>query len=187
MKDTNLTPQYASNIIETLTDFQLGAEKVYRFIGNPYVDGDNIAEHTARIVRLAIYTMPFLVEEFKNHPDISHLAEDIYVTVLTHDDEEIAQGFDMVTFLKNHDSRNQEEIDSVKNKMSKMPAVSQDYVMKQFISFREQDTLVSQIAKILDHVAGNQTKMEQKLGIVNPDGAKFTIEYVEKYKGVSKT
>ncbi len=36
-------------------------------------------------------------------------------------------------------------------------------------------------------IAGNQLVLEQKLGIIAPDSAKFTIEYAQKTKGVSKT
>ncbi len=165
----------------------MGAEKVYRFVGDPYVDGDNIAEHTARAVRLAIYAMPFILEEFAGHPDIEHLASDIYATILTHDDEEIAQGFDIISVNKNHNSRDQEEIDSVNEKMKNLPVSSREYVIKLFSSFRRKDTLAAKIAKAFDNITGNQLVLEQKLGLVTPDSVKFAFFFVEKVKGMSKT
>lgn len=187
MLRASLTIKDASDILDTLSDFHLGAEKVYRYIGDPYVDGDNIAEHTARTIRLAIYSMPFLLEEFAEHPDIKHLPEDIYATILTHDDDEVAQGFDIISMNKNHNSRDQEEIDAVNEKMKNLPAPSREYVIKLFSSFRRKDTLAAKIAKVFDNVTGNQLVLEQKLGIVAPNAAKFAIWYAEKVRGVSKT
>ena len=187
MDKTNLTTKEASEILDTLSDFHLGAEKVYRYIGDPYVEGDNIAEHTARTIRLAIYTMPFLLAEFANHPEVKHFAEDLYVTILTHDDDEIAVGFDIISMNKNHNSKDQEEIDSVNKKMKNLPTLSREYVIKLFSSFRRKDTLVAKIAKAFDNITGNQLVAEQKLGLVAPDAAKFAIWYMEKVRGVSKT
>jgi 5'-deoxynucleotidase YfbR-like HD superfamily hydrolase len=184
MEGNELTLQEASDIINTVQVFHLGAEKVLRYSKNPYVEGDNLAEHLSRMARLAVYAMPFFLVEFKNEPS---LAQDIYTTVITHDDDEIACGFDVVTFLKNHNSKDQEEIDSIRAKMGSLPPLSVDYVLNKFSSFRKKDTLAARITKVFDNVTGNQLVIEQKLGIVAPDLAKFTFNYAEKTKGVSKT
>ena len=187
MDKTSLTTKEALSILDTLSDFHLGAEKVLRYVGDPYVKGDNIAEHTARTVRLAIYTMPFILQEFAENPDVKHFAENIYATILTHDDDEVVQGFDIISMNKNHNSRDQEEIDSVNEKMKSLPIASREYVSKLFSSFRRKDTLVAKIAKVFDNLTGNQLVVEQKLGLVAPDAAKFAIWYMEKVRGTSKT
>lgn len=190
MNKINFTIKDATNVIQTVTKFQLNAEKVLRYIGNVYVDGDNIAEHTARAARLAIYVMPFLKKEFARHKDVNleYLAEDVYVTILTHDDEEVAEGFDIRSNIKNHNSRMEEEIKSVKSWMNTLPLDSQEYVIDHFASFRKRDTIVSKIAKVFDNITGSQLVFEQKLGIVAPDQAKFAIFYTEgkDVKGISK-
>lgn len=182
-----LTKKEALSILEATSDFQLGAEKVERFVGCPYVDGDNVALHTARSVRMAIYAMPFILKEFSDHSDIGNLAENIFATILIHDDEEIAQGFDIISPLKNHNADIQEEIDLVKNKMKNLPIASSAYVIKLFSSFRKRDTLYSKISKVIENLASNQLVIEQKLGLVTPDSTKFAIDFVDKFRGTSKT
>jgi 5'-deoxynucleotidase YfbR-like HD superfamily hydrolase len=187
MSKSKLTIKNASRILDTLSEFHLGSEQVYRFVGYPHVDGDNIAEHTSRAIRLAIYTMPFILEEFNDHPERVNLAENIYATILTHDDEEIAQGFDIISPFKNHNANTQGEIDLVDKKMKNLPDVSRKYVINFFTSFRKRDTLASRIAKACDNIGGNQPVLEQKLGLVPPDSARFALEFVEKVRGTSKT
>jgi hypothetical protein len=182
-----LTKKDALSILETTSDFQLGAEKVERFVGCPYVDGDNVALHTARSVRIAVYVMPFILKEFSNHPDVGSLAENIYATTLIHDDEEIVQGFDIISPLKNHNADIQEQIDLVKDKMKNLPVASSTYAIKLFSSFRKRDTLYSKISKVIENLASNQLVIEQKLGLITPDSVKFAIDFVDKFRGVSKT
>lgn len=185
--EEQLTKKDALSILETTSDFQLGAEKVERFVGCPYVDGDNVALHTARSVRIAIYAMPFILKEFSNHPDIENLAENIYATTLIHDDEEIAQGFDIISPLKNHNADVEGEIDLVKDRMKNLPAASSTYAIERFSSFRKRDALYSKISKAIENLASNQLVIEQKLGLVTPDSVKFAIDFVDKFKGFSNT
>jgi 5'-deoxynucleotidase YfbR-like HD superfamily hydrolase len=182
-----MTPEDAKNIIEVTTDMHLGAEKVERYVGNPHVEGDNLAEHTSRMARMAVYIMPFILEEFKNHSEIGTLAQDIYATIITHDDDEVAQGYDIITVTKNHNSRNQEEIDFVKEKIKNLPPQSFELEMRLFSDFRKKDTLASRITKALDNITGNQLVYEQKMELVSPDGAKFLIWYAENVRGISRT
>ncbi|OGI67126.1 hypothetical protein A2823_01705 [Candidatus Nomurabacteria bacterium RIFCSPHIGHO2_01_FULL_41_91] len=186
MKNTELTIQEALRILDTASDFHLGAEKVLRFVGDPNVDGDNIAEHTARAMRLAVYAMPFILVEFAGDPEIKNLAENIYATILVHDDEEIEQGFDIISPKKKHNVRDEEEIELVNKKMKKLPAASRHYVINLFSAFRKRNTLASKIAKVFDNLSGNQVVLEQKLSIVGPDAARFTVYFIDRTRGASK-
>lgn len=49
----------AMDTLQTTSRFQLGAEKVLRYQGDPLIKGDNTAEHIARMARLAGYLMPY--------------------------------------------------------------------------------------------------------------------------------
>ena len=170
-----------------VAEFQQGGENVERYVGNPYVKGDHVAEHSARITRLAVYCMPFLLIEFANHPDREHLAEDIYVTVLTHDDDEIVDGFDIRTSIKEHNAKDGQEVINLSKKLSILDEVQQKYVLEKFSSFRNKNTLAAKIAKAFDNISGNQLVVEQKIGMVAPDSAKFAIQYLEKVRGTSQT
>lgn len=174
----------AKAVLDLLSDFQNKAQNIKRYEGNPYVEGDSISEHLSRIARLVLYIAPQLKKEF---PDDTYLIENILVTVLIHDDDEIIDGFDIPTAIKNHNSKDDEEIILFKNNLNTLDKHTQDYLTNYFISFRKKDTLAAKIAKVLDNIVGNQLVIEQRIGLINPHQARFAIEYVEKVKGVSST
>lgn len=174
----------AKAVLEFLSDFQNKAQNIKRYEGNPYVEGDSIAEHLSRIARLVLYIAPQLKKEF---PDDTYLIENILVTVLIHDDDEIIDGFDIPTAIKNHNSKDDEEIFSFKNNLNTLDKYTQDYLVTYFGSFRKKDTRAAKIAKVLDNIVGNQLVVEQRRGLINPHQAKFAIEYIEKVKGISNT
>lgn len=172
----------AKAVLEFLSDFQNKAQNIKRYEGNPYVEGDSIAEHLSRIARLVLYIAPQLKKEF---PDEKDLIEDILATVLIHDDDEIIDGFDIPTAFKNHNSKDDEEIILFKNNLELLGRDTQDYLAGYFSSFRKKDTLVAKIAKVLDNIVGNQLVIEQRKGLINPHQARFAIEYIEKVRGIS--
>lgn len=173
-----------AGILNYVGEFQTKAQKVMRYIGNPYVKGDNVAEHIARLVRLVVCIAPMLKQEF---PDEKDLVEKLFATVILHDDDEVIDGFDIITSKKEHNVKDNEEIKKFSNAVQNLDKETQEYVIDLFSSFRKKDTLVSKIAKALDNIAGNQLVIEQQIGLINPHQAKFSIEYVLKVKGISKT
>lgn len=171
-------------ILEYVSEFQTRAEAVKRYEGNPYVDGDNVAEHLSRLARLLISIAPQLKVEF---PDEKNLIEKVLVTLIIHDDDEVIDGFDIPTALKVHNAKDEEEIGKFDETISRLGDSARNYLTPLFTSFRSKDSLASKIAKALDNIAGNQLVIEQKVGLINPDQARFAIEYVEKVRGISKT
>jgi 5'-deoxynucleotidase YfbR-like HD superfamily hydrolase len=171
-------------ILNYVSSFQNKAESIKRFVGNPYVEGDNIAEHLSRLARLLICVAPDLKEEF---PNDTNLIENIMVTLLVHDDDEVIDGFDIPTAMKDHNIKDGEEISKFDYSVSTLSDKTKKYFSDAFKSFRQKETLAAKIAKALDNLAGNQLVIEQKIGLINPDQARFAIEYAEKVRGVSKT
>ena len=172
------------NVLDFISDFQARAQSIKRFVGNPYVEGDNIAEHLSRLSRLLFCVAPALKKEF---PDDHNLIERVMITILLHDDDEVIDGYDIPTAMKNHNSKDEEEILKFRNHISKLPRETQDYFLDAFTGFRKKESLESKIAKALDNIAGNQLVIEQKIGLINPDQARFAIEYVQKVKGISSS
>lgn len=171
--------------LETLlyvSRFQNAAQAIERFDGNPYVKGDNIAEHLARLAKLLICIAPKLHYEF---PDYPLLFEQAMTALLVHDDDEVIDGFDIPTALKEHNVKDDEEIEKFKLSVADLSGLSQEHLISAFSSFRKKDSLAAAIAKALDNIAGNQLVIEQEIGLINPDQAKFAIEYVEKVRGIS--
>ncbi len=177
-------PSDSKKILKYVSEFQIKAQNIKRFEGNPYVSGDNIAEHLSRLARLLISIAPQLKVEF---PDQQNLVEDVLVTLLIHDDDEVIDGFDIPTALKVHNAKDEEEVMKFEQSVSSLGEDGKKYLVPLFTSFRKKDSLVSKIAKALDNIAGNQLVIEQEIGLINPDQARFAIEYVEKVKGISKT
>lgn len=175
----------AEGILKTTSVFQIRAQEIFRYEGNPYVKGDSIAEHLARCFRIAGYIMPYLIKEFKN----PRLEAEIYSSILFHDDDEIVDGFDIVTSKKAHGAKDREEIENLEVALIDLSPTCRRYVITAFSNFRKRRKLASKIAKVIDNLAGNQLVYEQKLGIVAPDSVKFAIWYVnnEKIRGISKT
>lgn len=175
----------AKSILAKVSQFQLRAESIMRYEGNPYVEGDNIAEHQSRCIRIAAYIMPHLLFEF----DEPCLAGEIYATLLFHDDDEILEGFDIITSKKEHNVKDKEEVKNLDLAMTEVNKKTKEYVVSLFRNFRARETLASKIAKVIDNLAGNQLVYEQKLGVIAPDSVKFAIWYInnEKVRGVSKT
>lgn len=173
----------ATKILEFVSNFQTKAQTIKRYEGNPYVEGDNIAEHLSRVARLLICITPNLKKEFPNEPT---LIEETLVCLLVHDDEEVIGGFDIPAPIKSHNSKDGEEIEKFKEHVSKLTKETRDFLTSTFGSFRKKDTLFAKIAKVLDNISGNQLVIEQKIGLISPDQAKFAIEYAQKVKGVSK-
>jgi 5'-deoxynucleotidase YfbR-like HD superfamily hydrolase len=176
--------EYSRQILDLVSGFQIKAQNIRRYEGNPYVSGDNIAEHLLRLARLCISIGPDLKKEF---PDDPQIIENLLVTLLVHDDDEVIDGFDIPTSMKIHNAKDQEEIERFNHSISSLNDETKKYLGDAFGSFRRKDTLVAKIAKALDNIAGNQLVIEQKIGLINPDQARFAIEYVEKVRGVSKT
>ncbi|MFA6270336.1 MAG: YfbR-like 5'-deoxynucleotidase [Candidatus Paceibacterota bacterium] len=173
----------ATKILEFVSNFQTKAQAIKRYEGNPYVEGDNIAEHLSRVARLLICIAPDLKKEFPNEPA---LIEETLVCLLVHDDDEVIDGFDIPAPIKSHNSKDDEEIEKFKEHVSKLTKETRDLLTSTFGSFRKKDTLFAKIAKVLDNISGNQLVIEQKIGLISPDQAKFAIEYAQKVKGVSK-
>jgi len=170
--------------LEYVSEFQNKAQSIKRYEGNPYVNGDNIAEHLCRLNRLLITIAPHLKNEF---PDRITLIEEVLVTLNIHDDDEIIDGFDIPTAIKVHNAKDGEEAEKFRLSISQLGDHIVNYLLPLFTAFRQKDSLAAKIAKTLDNIAGNQLVIEQKIGLINPDQARFAIEYVEKVKGVSKT
>lgn len=174
----------SQKILKYVSEFQTKAQNIKRYDGNPYVNGDNIAEHLSRLARLLISIAPQLKVEF---PDEQNLIEEVLVTLIIHDDDEVIDGFDIPTALKVHNVKDEEEIKKFKQSISSLGEGGKDYLVPLFTSFRKKDFLAAKIAKALDNIAGNQLVIEQEIGLVNPDQARFAIEYVKKVEGISKT
>lgn len=171
-------------VLDLVASFQIEAQKIKRYEGNPFVVGDNIAEHLARAARLLVYITPDLKKEF---PGQSGLVEEIFTCLLVHDDDEIIAGFDIPTAIKVHNENDGKEIGQFTEAVSGLPELIKEFLIRNFSSFRKRDTLAAKIAKALDNITGNQLVIEQKVGLVNPDTARFCIEYAEKVRGVSTT
>jgi len=178
-----MNQQEAIKILEFVSNFQNKAQTIERYVGNPYVKGDNIAEHVSRMARLFLYIIPDLKKEFPNEKD---LIENTVSCLLVHDDDEIIDGFDIPTALKNHNVKDGEEIMKFKQAVTDLPESTNEHLISAFSSFRKKDSLPAKIAKSLDNLVGNQLVIEQKIGLVNPDQARFAVEYAQKVKGVSK-
>jgi 5'-deoxynucleotidase YfbR-like HD superfamily hydrolase len=170
-------------VLDLTAHFQTEAEKILRYEQNPFVEGDSIAEHLARAARLLTYLTPGLKEEFPEEPS---LVGDIFVCLMVHDDDEIIEGFDIPTAIKNHDVKNDEEISAFAEAVSTLSNERQNFLVSTFSSFRNKSSLAAKIAKALDNITGNQLVIEQKIGLINPDSARFCIEYAQKVTGVSK-
>lgn len=182
--DQKMNENEATKILEFVSDFQNKAQNIKRYEGNPYVNGDNIAEHLSRVIRLLFCIAPELKKEFPNN---KNLTEEIAVCLLIHDDDEVIEGFDIPSPIKNHNIKDDEEIEKFKKSISNLSEDSRNLFISAFNSFRRKDSLAAKIAKVLDNIAGNQLVIEQKVGIISPNQAKFSIEYVEKVRGISKT
>ncbi len=174
----------AKNILGLVTYFQGRAEEVLRFEGNLLIKGDNVAEHTARLARLVLYISPQLKTEFSDQPT---LVEDVLTTVMIHDDDEIIDGFDIPTTQKNHNAKDADEIRKFADSVASLDTETKTHLVSLFGSFRKKDTLAAKIAKVLDNITGNQVVIEQRLALINPNQARFAIEYLEKVRGVSRT
>ena len=107
--------QDMKSVLDLTAYFQTEAEKILRYEKNPFVEGDSIAEHLARGGRLLTYITPALQEEFPEEPS---LIGDIFVRLMVHDDDEIIEGFDIPTAIKNHDVKNDEEISAFSKAVS---------------------------------------------------------------------
>jgi len=174
----------SQKILEYVSEFQTKAQNIKRYEGNPYVKGDNIAEHLSRLARLLISITPQLKTEF---PDKPSLIEETLVTLLIHDDDEVIDGFDIPTALKVHNAKDEEEVSKFEQAIASLGDDGKSYLIPLFTSFRKKNSLASKIAKALDNITGNQLVIEQEVGLINPDQARFAIEYIEKVKGISKT
>ncbi len=172
------------HILRYVSEFQTKAQNIKRFEGNPYVNGDNIAEHLSRLARLLISIAPQLKAEFPNEHD---LIEKVLVTLLVHDDDEVIEGFDIPTAMKTHNAKDEDEIAKFEQSVSSLGNTGKEYLVPLFTSFRKKDTLAAKIAKALDNIAGNQLVVEQEVGLINPDQARFAIDYAEKVRGISNT
>jgi 5'-deoxynucleotidase YfbR-like HD superfamily hydrolase len=170
-------------VLDLTAEFQGKAQQIFRYDKNPFVVGDSIAEHLARVLRLLTYITPNLLVEFPEEPS---LVQKVFSCLVVHDDDEIIEGFDVPTAIKVHNEQDGEEIRKFSEAVSALPGLSREFLINRFSSFRKRDTLASRIAKALDNIAGNQLVIEQG-GLVNPDSARFCIEYAMKVKGVSKT
>lgn len=170
-------------VLDLVANFQIKAQTIRRYDKNPFVVGDNIAEHLARAARLLVYITPDLKAEFSDQVE---LVEEVFSSLMVHDDDEIVVGFDIPTGIKNHNANDGEEIKQFSEAVSSLPEPVKEFLINRFSSFRKKDSLAAKIAKALDNITGNQLVIEQG-GLVNPDSARFCIEYAEKVKGVSKT
>lgn len=170
-------------ILDLVEFFQTRGQKVMRYKKNPFVEGDSVVEHLARVARLLVYISPDLQKEF---PDQTTLIQEIFMCLIIHDDEEIIDGFDESTVTKVHDADNDSEIKKFSSNISTLSTHTQEVLVDAFSSFRYKSSLPAKIAKAIDNITGNQLVIEQKVGLINPDSARFCIEYAQKVTGTSK-
>lgn len=178
----------AADTLQTHSTMHLAATQVERFRNNPHVlFTESVALHLSRMIRLAAYILPTLQEEFKDHPEAKNLEQDLLLTAFFHDDDEIIAEYDELTFNKNHNANDEQEIANFKKAHQLLPAETLPYLTNYFEQFRHKTTLAAKIAKVLDNLTGNQFAIEHQIGMINPDYALVCIEYVEKVRGVSQT
>lgn len=170
-------------VLDLVEFFQTRGQKVIRYKKNPFVDGDNVIEHLARVARLLVYISSDLQREFS---DQTTLIQEIFTCLIVHDDEEIIDGFDVSTVTKVHDVDNDAEIKKFSSNISTLSARTQEVLVEAFSSFRHKSSLPAKIAKAIDNITGNQLVIEQRIGLINPDSARFCIEYAQKVTGTSK-
>jgi hypothetical protein len=170
------------NVLQTTSVFQNGAQDVLRYENNIYVDGDNVAEHIARGCRLIAYISPLLLEEF---PKEKNLIQDIFSTFVVHDDDEIIDGKDIVTYNKAHNVKDNKEIEMFFQSTNNLDKSIKMYIQDMFKSFRHKDSLAAKISKQIDNIVGNQLVIEQKIGLISHRIAKFAIDYVTKVRELS--
>ena len=146
--------------------------------GMPHISGDTVAEHLARCLRLAAYLMPFLQAELGHLPGHELFGELLYTTLLFHDDDEIVAGHDIPSPLKQHNSKDEQEIEDLRRSLGVLTPTQQQYALKPFAEFRARQTVIAGVAKVIDRVTANQLIIEQKLCLVAPDSAKYALEYI---------
>ncbi len=178
-----MQPMKPREILDFVGDFSTRAGKIKRFEAHPYVDGDSLAEHLHRLQRLLVCIAPYLKEEF---PEEKDLVEQVSMILSLHDDDEIIVGYDVTTQLKDHNASSEGEVASFEEAVYKLGEKSREFMTPMFTAFRNKSSLPANIAKALDNLAGNQVLVEQKFALLNPNCAKFTIDYGEKVKGASK-
>lgn len=172
----------SNSILQLTGEFQHGAEQVLRYEGNPYVEGDTVAEHIARGVRLITYLVPHLNAEF---PEEENLAVDLYGIFTLHDDDEVLEGSDIVTYEKAHNTADGREVNQLKHALNELDHASSAYAVDLFRQFRTKDTLAAKIAKQIDNLLGNQLVIEQQIGLIAPYTAKFSAWYVSSVRELS--
>src|SRR5438552_2224251 len=128
----------AQKVLEFVSKFQTKAQEIKRFEGNPYVNGDNVAEHLSRLTRIVVYIAPHLKAEF---PDKPNLIEELLVTLHIHDDDEVIDGIDIPTTMKVHNAKDDEEIAKFEKSISPLGTVGNNYLLPLFSSFRKRDSL----------------------------------------------
>lgn len=185
----NLTLEYAKHTLDITSEFQLGAEAVVRFEGSPHVVGDTVADHLARCFRLAAYLMPYLLEECAQGDEREGFEAGLYTALLFHDDDEIVIGYDIPTPLKTHNIKDDQEVEDLRQRLADLNEAQRAYVLKPFQQFRARDTVLAKVAKVIDRVTANQVVVEQVIGVLAPDNARFAIEYIngDMVRGASET
>lgn len=169
-------------ILELVSNFQNEAQRVRRFDANPFVCGDNIAEHIARGVRLIAYIAPKLINEF---PEEKNLIEDLLFTFIIHDDDEILSGRDITTFIKSHNVNDNSEVAQFTHAVSSLDKNTREFLISRFSAFRNKSSFGAKLAKQIDNIIGNQLVIEQKVGLIAPYSAKFVVDYVTKVRELS--
>lgn len=71
--------------------------------------------------------------------------------------------------------------------LKSLTKAQQKYVIKNFGDFKKRKGTVALVAKVIDRITGTQLSIEQGYGVMQPDAAKFSIEYISAFKGGSKT
>lgn len=179
-----LDKESAQKILQVSASLQRTAEQELRYQGNPHVEGDRITDHTYRTMRLATYSIPYLLEEFPEEQDQIYKLLPI---LLVHDDGELAGEGDIPTFLKDEDTQGPVEEQTVASITHPLPPASRQHALELFQAYQEQYTLAAKLAKVFDRLASNERVIEQVLGIIHPDHTALTITYIQSQLGTSQT
>jgi hypothetical protein len=159
------------------------ARKVVRYVQNPHVTGDNIAEHLAFGYRYIIYLSPKLRREFSNSKDFIFR---LLNSFLVHDNDEILQEEDISTFKQDHNADNMSVINRQKKLYSDYGIDCAKTNIDFFEAYKAKSDLIAKITKAIDAIIGTEFAVEQKIGMINPFYYIMCQNYLNQHLGVSK-
>ncbi len=173
-----------TDILRVSSSLQVWAQKSRRFVGNPHVDGDTVAEHVDRMTRIAVMTLPALWKEF---PDKKDELCPLVPMIVVHEMGEMSVHGDVAAFIKDYGAIESRELQTVKSYTERLPKDSGEFILQLYNEHEDQHSLVAKLTKAFDRLATTAPVIEQKIGVIQPDYAKLSVEYVQKQLGVSNT